>query len=105
MGYRIGGVAYITDANRLEPLALERLQGIDILVLNALRREQHVSHFTLSEALELIEQVGPRLAYLTHFSHQMGNHTALERELPTRVYAAYDGLHVVSEAPAYNPLK
>lgn len=104
MGYRVGGVAYITDANRIEPLAWERLKGVDVLVLNALRREQHVSHFTLSEALDLIEQVAPRVAYLTHFSHQMGNHSNLERELPTGVHPAYDGLQVVSEAPAYAPL-
>ena len=100
-GYRIGGVAYITDANRIEPLAWERLKGVDVLVLNALRKEQHVSHFTLSEALRVIEKVAPREAYLTHFSHQMGRHGALEVELPSGVYPAYDGLHVASEAPAY----
>ena len=101
LGFRVGDFAYITDANRIEPKAWERLKGVDVLVLNALRKEQHVSHFTLSEALRVIEKVAPREAYLTHFSHQMGRHGALEVELPSGVYPAYDGLHVASEAPAY----
>lgn len=103
-GYRVGGVAYITDANHLTPLAWERLQGVDVLVLNALRKKEHVSHFTLAEALAVIEQVQPRQAFLTHLSHQMGRAQDLPTELPPHVHVAYDGLQVVSEGNAWSPV-
>lgn len=103
LGYRIGGLAYITDANHLEALAWERLEGVDVLVINALRRQPHVSHYTLEEALEVIEQVSPKRAFLTHLSHQMGCARDLAPELPLHVRVAYDGLRVVSEGPEYRP--
>jgi phosphoribosyl 1,2-cyclic phosphate phosphodiesterase len=103
MGYRIGGLAYITDANRLMPLTWERLKGVDVLVINALRKAPHVSHFNLEEALDVVERVQPRAAYLTHFSHQMGLTAVVEVELPTGVHPAVDGLTVVSEGPEFNP--
>lgn len=98
LGFRVGGIAYITDANALEPLAWERLAGAEVLVINALRRDPHPSHFTLDEAVAVARRVGARATYLTHLSHQMGCHADLERELPEGVFAAYDGLTVVSES-------
>lgn len=105
LGFRIGGIAYITDANHISPVAWERLKGVDVLILNALRRAAHVSHFTLSEALEVARQVGARETYFTHISHQLGCHAEVEEELPEGVHLAWDGLQIVSEGPAWNGLK
>jgi phosphoribosyl 1,2-cyclic phosphate phosphodiesterase len=93
-GYRIGELCYITDANHIPPASEEIIKGSKVLVLNALRREKHVSHFNLEEALALIEKFRPERAYLTHISHQLGLHAALEKELPAGVECAYDGLTV-----------
>ena len=92
LGFRLGGLAYITDANHFSELALERLQGVDVLVLNALRRESHLSHFTLEEAVEWAQRIGARQTYFTHISHQLGRHADVELELPTGMALAYDGL-------------
>ncbi len=92
MGFRIGGLAYITDANQLSELALERLNGVDVLVLNALRREAHLSHFTLEEALKWASIIGARQTYFTHISHQLGLHESVNAELPHGVALAHDGL-------------
>ena len=92
LGFRIGGLAYITDANQLSELALKRLEGVDVLVLNALRRESHLSHFTLEEALEWAFQIGARQTYFTHISHQLGFHESVNAELPEGVALAHDGL-------------
>ena len=92
LGFRIGGLAYITDANQLSPLALERLEGVDVLVLNALRRESHLSHFTLEQALEWASKIGARQTYFTHISHQLGFHESVNAELPDGVALAHDGL-------------
>ncbi len=92
MGFRIGGLAYITDANQLTELALKRLEGVDVLVLNALRREPHLSHFTLEEALEWASKICARQTYFTHISHQLGLHESVNAELPSGVALAYDGL-------------
>ena len=92
LGFRIGGLAYITDANQLSPLALERLEGVDVLVLNALRRESHLSHFTLEQALEWASKIGARQTYFTHISHQLGFHDSVNAELPDGVALGYDGL-------------
>jgi len=93
-GYRIGDMAYITDANYISAEEKEKLKGLKVLVLNALRREKHLSHFTLSEALALIEELKPEKAYLTHFSHQLGFHQEISKELPENVFMAYDGLAI-----------
>ncbi|RZT96679.1 phosphoribosyl 1,2-cyclic phosphate phosphodiesterase [Ancylomarina subtilis] len=93
-GYRIGDMAYITDANYIPAEEKEKLKGLKVLVLNALRREKHLSHFTLSEALALIEELKPEKAYLTHFSHQLGFHQEISKELPENVFMAYDGLAI-----------
>lgn len=92
LGFRLGDFAYLTDANYISESEKEKLYGVKYLVVNALRRESHISHFTLSEAIKLIEELSPRKAYLTHISHQMGCFTDLEKELPAGIHAAYDGL-------------
>ena len=92
--YRIADLAYITDANYISPEEKNKLQGLKVLVLNALRKEKHLSHFTLSEALALIKELKPEVAYLTHVSHQMGFHAEVSKELPANVFMAYDGLEI-----------
>jgi len=92
LGFRIGDFAYITDAKTISPREVEKLEGVDTLVVNALRDRDHFSHFTLSESLDLIGEVGPRQAYLTHFNHEIGRHAELSRRLPDGVAPGYDGL-------------
>lgn len=94
LGYRIGPLAYITDANRIDDSEVEKLRGLKVLVVNALRKEKHFSHFCLPEALELIERTSPERAYLTHISHDMGLHAEVQAELPQGVALAYDNLSV-----------
>ena len=94
LGFRIGRIAYITDANAFNPVTWERLEGVEVLVLNALRKEPHVSHFNLEEALEVIEKVAPKQAYLTHISHLLGKHEAVQAELPDGVSLGWDGLRI-----------
>jgi len=94
MAFRINNFAYITDANYIEPTSLNRLQGLDVLVINALRKKHHVSHFNLQEALEVIEKLKPKKAYLTHISHLMGFHQEVSKELPANVELAHDMLEV-----------
>lgn len=94
LGFRIGAMAYITDANHIEPEELHKLKGVNLLVINALRKEKHFSHYCLPEALEVVKEVAPQQAYLTHISHEMGLHAEVERELPTGVHLAYDNLEV-----------
>ncbi len=93
-GYRIGKLAYLTDFKTIEATEVEKLHGVDTLVVNALRKRPHDSHFSLDEALALIREVKPRRAYLTHQSHDMGLYADLERELPEGVYSAYDMLEI-----------
>lgn len=98
-GFRIGGFTYLTDANHITPDELQKARGSDVFVVNALRREKHYSHFNLEEALEIIRQVAPKKAYLTHISHRLGLHADLEKELPGNVEIAYDGLTVDIPGP------
>lgn len=94
LGFRIGGFCYLTDANRLSPETLDQMRGAEVIVLNALRREAHLSHFTLAEAIAILEDVRPKRAYLTHISHQLGLHREVEAELPSWIRLAYDGLQL-----------
>lgn len=94
VGFRLGALAYLTDMNYLAPNEEAKLNGIDTLVINALRWQSHSSHYSVSEALELIERVAPRQAFITHMSHHIGLHSQLESRLPQGVYPAYDGLRV-----------
>jgi len=91
-GFRFGQFTYITDANRIEPVELEKIKGSDVLVLNALRRQEHLSHFTLEEAINLLQILKTPVGYLTHISHQMGLHTQVDTELPDHIHLAHDGL-------------
>jgi len=93
-GFRFGKIAYVTDVNHLEDAEIEKLQGLDVLVLNALRKEDHISHYSLNQALEVIAEVKPGKAYLTHLSHQMGFYDEVQAELPENVFLAYDGLEI-----------
>jgi phosphoribosyl 1,2-cyclic phosphate phosphodiesterase len=92
LGFRIGNFAYITDANYLPEESKEKLFGVKYLVINALRKEKHISHFSLREAVDLIREISPKKAFITHISHQMGYHAEVSRELPPGISLAYDGL-------------
>ncbi|MCX2719483.1 MBL fold metallo-hydrolase [Lentiprolixibacter aurantiacus] len=94
LGYRLGDFAYITDAKTVEEDQIMKLNGLKVLVVNALRKEPHHSHFNLEEALQFVEQVKPERAYFTHISHHMGFHDEVEQELPDHVHLAYDNLIV-----------
>jgi len=87
-------LAYITDANYISPPEKNKLKNLDVLIINALRREKHISHFTLQEALDIIQELQPKKAYLTHISHQLGIHKEVSKELPQNVFLAYDGLKI-----------
>lgn len=91
-GFRFGNFCYITDAKTISAHERNKIRGLKVLVINALRREPHASHLTLDEALDIIDDVRPEIAYITHISHQLGLHTEVESELPANVKLAYDGL-------------
>lgn len=93
-GFRIKNFAYITDANYISKKEKKKLSGLSVLVLNALQIEKHLSHFTLSEAIELIKELKPKQAYLTHISHKLGLSRDIEPTLPSNVSLAYDGLRI-----------
>lgn len=95
LGYRIGNFAYITDAKTVEESEIEKIKGIKLLIVNALRRTPHFSHFDLDEALAFIDKVKPEQAYLTHISHEMGRHSEVDKSLPPNVHLAYDGLKLL----------
>jgi phosphoribosyl 1,2-cyclic phosphate phosphodiesterase len=92
-GYRFGDLAYVTDAKTIPESSLALLEGLDVLVLNALRERSHPTHLSLPEAVELIERLQPRAAYLVHLSHELG-HEHASAQLPPNVHIAYDGLTV-----------
>jgi phosphoribosyl 1,2-cyclic phosphate phosphodiesterase len=94
LGFKINNLAYLTDVKSIAETEKEKLKKLDVLILSALRREEHLSHFTLQEALDVIEELKPKRAYLTHLSHQMGKHSVVEKELPDHVKIAYDGLKI-----------
>jgi phosphoribosyl 1,2-cyclic phosphate phosphodiesterase len=92
LGFRMGDFAYLTDGNYISETEKKKLSGVKFLVVNALRRETHISHFSLSQAVSLIQEINPRMGYLTHISHQMGRYADLEKELPPGIRPAYDSL-------------
>lgn len=94
IGFRMGDFTYITDANRIEDSVKERIKGSRVLVLNALRKEKHISHFSLQEALDLATELQIPQVYLIHLSHQMGLHDTVSKELPPGCFLAYDGLKI-----------
>lgn len=91
-GYRIGDFTYITDASYISPAEIEKIRGSRIIVLNALRNSHHVSHFSVGEAVEILQDLKPEQAYLTHLSHFVGLHSEVNQKLPDFVKLAYDGL-------------
>ncbi len=93
-GFRVGDFTYITDANYIDEAEKEKIKGSKIMVLNALQKEDHISHFTFDQAIELIDELGVEKAYLTHISHKLGMHRKVERELPDHIELAFDGLQV-----------
>lgn len=93
-GFRFGDFTYITDANFISEEEKVKIKGSRFLVLNALRKEPHPSHFTLNEALVLIDEFKPEKAWLTHLSHQMGSHEEINKQLPHGVECSYDGLRI-----------
>ncbi|MDR1951565.1 MAG: MBL fold metallo-hydrolase [Bacteroidales bacterium] len=91
LGYRIGDLIYLTDVKKIEPKELDKIKGCKILIINALKKEEHFSHLTLREALDIVEIVQPEQTFLTHISHFMGKHAIVDAELPANVHLAYDG--------------
>ena len=92
LGFRIGDFSYITDANSIPEETYPLLEGSEVLVLNALQREPHISHFTLDQAIEQARRIGAKKTYFTHIAHRLGLHSEVEKELPEGMYLAYDGL-------------
>jgi len=90
--YRFGDFTYITDANRIEEKEKDKIRGSKVMVVNALRREDHITHFTLNQAINLVHELQVPEAYLTHISHQLGRHEEVEPTLPPGIHLAYDGL-------------
>ena len=96
-GFRIGDFAYITDANYVPEETKDLLAGVKYFVINALRKEKHISHFCLREAVDLVMEISPRKAFITHISHQMGLHKDVTAELPQPVALAFDGLTITCD--------
>ena len=92
LGFRIGDMAYITDGSSIPEGEFAKLQGVELFIINTVRKEKHISHFSLPEALEVIKKVGAKRNYLTHMSHQLGTHQELCKLLPENVLPAYDRL-------------
>lgn len=95
VGYRIGDFAYVTDAKTIEESEMEKLEGLEALVLNGLRFKDHFAHLTVDEALEIIRRLKPKRAYLTHFCHEIGKHEEFQAKLPENVFACYDGMKII----------
>ena len=94
LGFRIGDFTYITDANYIPEEEKEKIIGTQHLVVNALRKQKHISHFTLAEAIKLVNEFSPRRGYIIHMGHQMGLHQEIQDELPPNILLAYDGLTI-----------
>jgi len=92
MGFRFGKFTYITDANKIEDESKEKIMGSEVLVLNALRKEKHISHFNLEEAIAMVQELKVPTAYFTHISHQLGLHDVIESKLPEGIHLGYDRL-------------
>ena len=97
LAFRFGKFTYITDANRLEQKEKDKIKGSDTLVVNALRKNTHISHFALQEAIDLVQELEIPHAYFTHISHQLGKNAEISAELPSHIHLAYDGLKLAFE--------
>lgn len=94
LGYRFNNFSYITDANFIPEETFERLKGTEVLVLNALQLEPHISHFNLDEAVKTAERIEAKKTYFTHISHKLGLHSVIEKKLPSHISLAFDGLEI-----------
>jgi len=94
LGFRIANFTYITDAKSISKIEKEKIKGTKVLVLNALRREEHLSHFTFQQAIDLVNELKVEQAYFTHISHQLGLHDDVSKELPPNICLAFDGLKI-----------
>ena len=92
LGFRVGNFTYITDAKSISTQELKKMEGSELIDLNAQRRHEHIAHFTLTEAVELMKSMKPKQGYFTHISHYLGRHEAVNRELGPGIELAYDGL-------------
>lgn len=92
LGYRIGNFTYITDANYISSEEMQKIYGSKVLVLNALQKEPHISHFNLEQAIEVAQHIGAEQTYFTHISHKMGLYDEITQILPENIFLAYDGL-------------
>ena len=92
LGFRFGKFTYITDANNIEPAEQDKIRGSEVLVLNTLRKEKHISHYSLSEGIAVVQELAIPQTYFTHLSHQMGKHADVEQELPEGIHLASDNL-------------
>lgn len=95
LGFRVGDFTYITDANFIPEEEKEKIKGSKVIVINTLRRQTHISHYTLDEAIALMEELKPEKAYFTHISHQLGKHEDVSKELPPYIHLAFDGLKIL----------
>ncbi|HWY38758.1 MAG TPA: MBL fold metallo-hydrolase [Bacteroidia bacterium] len=96
--FRVGNITYITDANFISEEEKEKIKGSEIIIVNALRKEEHISHFTFEQAIALMQELKPKKAYFTHISHQLGLHEEIKNQLPGWIEPAYDGLSVSVQA-------
>lgn len=94
LGYKVGKFAYLTDMKTIADIEKQKLRGLELLILGAVHKKEHLSHLNLAQALQLIEELQPKQAYITHISHLMGLYEAVEAELPPNVHLAYDGLQL-----------
>lgn len=94
LGYRMGDFTYITDAKTIPQVSIDKIRGTKVLVVNALQREEHISHFTFEEAIAFANDIGAEMTYFTHISHNLGKHEDVEKELPPNIRLAYDGLKI-----------
>jgi phosphoribosyl 1,2-cyclic phosphate phosphodiesterase len=94
LGFRFGKFTYITDANSIDDIGKQKIIGSDTLVINALRKKPHISHFNLEQAIGMVQEIEIPNAYFTHISHQLGLHEEVNKELPSQMQLAWDGLIV-----------
>ncbi|RQO75013.1 MBL fold metallo-hydrolase [Pedobacter sp. KBW06] len=97
LGFRVHDFTYITDAKTISEETIAKVRGTKVLVINALQHEEHISHFTLQEAVDFAKKIGAEMTYLTHISHNLGLHEEVEKELPENIKLAYDGLSIFCE--------
>jgi len=94
LGYRIGDIAYLTDVKSINEIEFEKMHGLKVLVINALRKEEHISHITLGEAINIAKKINAEKTFFTHISHHLGLHDDVSKELPENIYLAYDNLSI-----------